>query len=320
MKHRNGDDIQDTMFNGRNRKRLRPLPPISVVPTLLTLCNLLCGFAAIHYAAKPMDGNNFMALSSLTIAGSLIFLGLFFDAIDGSVARLTRSTSDLGAQLDSISDMVTFGVAPAYMMLRLVSHYYGENGTLILGPEADSAYAKVIWGVAAVYVCCTALRLARFNVETPSASTEDHSMFAGLPSPGAAGAIASLIVLHQHGLSAWLGADDSMTFARISALGIPLITLLCALAMNSRLPYVHIAIRYLSGNRDISYLIRIVVPCALAIFWFQEVLAIGFTAYALSGPWHWLRSRMKGTDQSDPSIDMVSTHHQQASENVHEHP
>ena len=69
MSNRNGDDIQGTGLNGKNRKRLRPLPPISVVPTLLTLGNLLCGFAAIHYAAKPMDGNNFMALSSLTIAG-----------------------------------------------------------------------------------------------------------------------------------------------------------------------------------------------------------------------------------------------------------
>ena len=107
----------------RRGRRRRRLPPVQVAPTLLTLGNLVAGFAAIHYAAKPLEFTGPWGWSSLTLAGALVFLGMFFDSIDGSVARLTRSFSDLGTQLDSMADLVTCGVAPAFMMLRLVSHY-----------------------------------------------------------------------------------------------------------------------------------------------------------------------------------------------------
>ncbi|MFM7134607.1 MAG: CDP-alcohol phosphatidyltransferase family protein, partial [Planctomycetota bacterium] len=154
----------------RQRRRRRAA---SVLPTLLTLGNVISGFAAIHYAAKPIGDTPF-GWSTLSVAGALVFLGVFFDAIDGSVARLTRSTSDIGAQLDSLADVITFGVAPAFMTLRLVSHYYGPaEGLAILGP-ADNAYAKFLWAIAAFYMCCTALRLARFNAEVRSAKEEDH--------------------------------------------------------------------------------------------------------------------------------------------------
>ena len=93
------------------------------------------------------------------MAGALIFLGLFLDSVDGSVARLTRSVTELGATLDSLSDLVTCGVAPAVMVLSLVASYLGTDGQLtILGPDADLPWGKVVWGIAAVYVCCTALR------------------------------------------------------------------------------------------------------------------------------------------------------------------
>ena len=73
--------------------------PISVVPTILTLANLVCGFAAIHYASEPLGPTAVFGWSTITVGGALIFLGMFFDAIDGSVARLTRSTSDLASAL-----------------------------------------------------------------------------------------------------------------------------------------------------------------------------------------------------------------------------
>lgn len=287
---------------GQRRARLRR-STLGVVPTLLTLGNLICGFAAIHYAAKPLGESVILGWSTLTVAGTLIFLGMFFDAIDGSVARLTNSTSELGAMLDSLSDMVSFGVAPAYMMLRLVSHYYvGETGTTaVVGPEADDVVSRLVWGIAAVYVCCTALRLARFNVETTTAA-EDHAWFAGLPSPGAAGTIASLILLHQHLLVHNATTGESLAFARAAAFGLPVITLLCALAMVSRLRYVHFANRFVSGPRDFGYVARIVVPIMLAIWWFQVTLAAAFTAYALSGAIGLLgaRARSTSTDRSEP--------------------
>lgn len=265
----------------------RRVPPVSTVPTLLTLANLLCGFAALHYAAKPIGITGVFSWNSLTVAGLLIFVGMFFDSIDGSIARLTKSTSDVGAMLDCLADIVTFGVAPAFMMLRLVTYYYygaEEAQTTILGPEAGGVFAKIIWGVAAVYLCCAALRLARFRVETRSDDLEDHRFFHGLPTPGAAGAVASLIVLHQHLLFRSPDSSDTIAFASGFALGIPFVTLLCSLAMISRIRYAHFVNRYLAPKRDFSYMARIIVPIVFASLWPQIALAVGFTAYALSGP------------------------------------
>ena len=117
---------------------------------MLTLANLVCGFAAIHYATRPLAETAVFGWTTITVGGTLIFLGMFFDAIDGSVARLTRSTSDLGAQLDSIADIVTFGVAPAFLMLGLVDHYYRAAGgdPAFVGPGVDSVYGKAVWAIA----------------------------------------------------------------------------------------------------------------------------------------------------------------------------
>jgi CDP-diacylglycerol--serine O-phosphatidyltransferase len=275
----------------RSRRRMRrPLPPIALLPTLMTLGNLICGFAAIHYAAKPVGETAIFGWSALTVAGALIFVGMFFDAVDGSVARLTRTTSDLGGQLDSLSDLVTFGVAPAFMMLRLVSQYVGptsSSAVMILGPEADNAWARVVWGVAAVYVACTALRLARFNVETPSHDEDSHRFFRGLPSPGAGGTVASLILLHENLIRRFLDAEPA-SVDRWTALGVPLVTLLCAVAMVSTLRYAHLINRYLRGGLGFTTVVRIVVPLFLLIWWFQFSLAFFFTAYALSGPIRWV--------------------------------
>ena len=281
----------------RGRRFRRRIPPLSVIPTIVTLGNLVAGFTAIHYASKPEDFAGPWGWSGLTVAGALIFIGMFLDVIDGSIARLTRSHSDIGAQLDSLADLVTFGVAPAFMMLRLVSHYVGGEGTtMILGPEADNAFAKVLWAVAAVYVCCTTMRLARFNVETPSAAVEDHLIFRGLPSPGAAGAVASLIVLHQHWLYTRSASPDdvSLIFARWSALGIPFLTFLCAVAMVSSIPYVHVINRYAGGRRSFAYVARLVIPLCLALLWVpHETLALAFTVYAVSSPLRMTASRIR---------------------------
>jgi len=292
--HREG--TQPRRVRHRRRRLRRRLPPVSVMPTLITLGNLVAGFAAIHFASKPVDSSGIFEWSSLTVAGALIFLGMFFDAVDGSVARITRSQSDIGAQLDSLADIVTFGVAPAFMMLRLVSAYIAEPGTTILGPEADIALAKLPWGIAAVYVCCTGLRLARFNVETPAAT--DSMVFRGLPSPGAAGAVASLIVLHQHWLVKLMETETASemaiaAFGRWTAFGIPLVTLLSAIAMVSSIPYVHFMNRYVGGRRSFPYVARMVIPLFLAIWFFQETLALGFTLYALWSPVRLLAARVR---------------------------
>lgn len=263
----------------------RSLAALAVVPALMTLGNLICGFAAIHYAAMPVATSDIFGWSTLTVAGCLIFLGMFLDALDGSVARMTHSSSDLGAQLDSLADMVAFGVAPAYMMLRLVSHYYGpEHYTGVLGPDADNLYGRITWTIAAVYICCTALRLARFNVETPSVDLHDHKWFRGLPSPGAAGCVTSLILLHQHLLAKQYGGEFPQGIEKGSSLCIPLVTLVAAMGMVSTMRYPHLINRWVAGRKDFRGLVRIVIPVVIALWWLQVALAVCFVAYAISGP------------------------------------
>ncbi len=254
----------------RRRRRRRRLPPMSVMPTLCTLGNLVAGSAAIHYAAKPPSPQGW---SGLQIAATLIFVGMLLDSIDGWVARLTRSASTLGGHLDSLADAVTFGVAPAFLTLRVVGQ---DPAAVIIGPEADDVLGKVVWAVAVVYLCCAALRLARFNVEAGPGAVERSGTFRGLPSPGAAGAVASMILLHQD--------LEPNTFVRTAALGIPLITIACAFAMVSSIPYLHITNRYIYGARSFGYVARLVVLLALVIWFWPETLALLFSAYAVSGP------------------------------------
>ena len=103
------------------------------------------------------------------LCGALILLAMIFDAVDGQVARITRATSDFGAQLDSLCDLVSFGLAPAILLVKMC-------------PQFTSLHSEAIWSIAAVFACCAALRLARFNVEMDN--DDDHTMFAGLPDAG----------------------------------------------------------------------------------------------------------------------------------------
>ena len=145
----------------------------AVLPTMLTLGNAACGFGAITFAAKWSGGDPAL---SLFIASCLIFLSMVFDALDGSAARLTKQTSEFGAQLDSLCDAISFGAAPAFLMLQF-------------SQSRDLLHLRLLWWIAALYVACAVLRLARFNVETDE--DDAHDSFSGLPSPAAAGTVRS---------------------------------------------------------------------------------------------------------------------------------
>src|SRR5258707_664778 len=105
------------------RKRIRP---VAVVPTLFTLGNLWCGFFAIVVTARVVKPERLEQLpyaiadlDNFAKAAGLIFLAMLFDALDGYLARLTKAPSAFGAQLDSLADLVTFGVAPAYLLVKM---------------------------------------------------------------------------------------------------------------------------------------------------------------------------------------------------------
>lgn len=275
------------------RRRRRRLKAVAVMPSMFTLGNLLCGFAAVHFASKA--GPLAERPLSLTIAGILVFVGMFFDAVDGYVARLTRSVSELGGQLDSLADIVTFGVAPAYMTLQLVTRYYlgGEGGQAVISPLHDDVFGRIFWVCAAIYVACTALRLARFNVETASGVLDDHMYFRGLPAPGAGGCVAGLILLHEHYYDM---LNQYLWVARTTGLGMTFILLLCAVAMVSRLPYVHLVNKYLRRKASFGFIVELAIVLVCAAYFRVEAMAIGFTCYALSAPMRslWLGWRRRG--------------------------
>ena len=146
------------------------------LPTLITLTSLFCGLYAIAQSGQAAAGD-----PAALVRGALaIFFALFFDGLDGRVARLTRTQSEFGVQIDSLADVVSFGVAPAMLVYRWALEPLGWLGLL----------------VAFAYLACGALRLARFNVLAGSASGPSHH-FIGLPIPAPAALLALLVLVQQ---------------------------------------------------------------------------------------------------------------------------
>ncbi len=149
-----------------------------ILPNLFTLSSVLCGFYAILIASAPDADQDAFYRSAL-----LIIFAMFFDTIDGRVARLTKTQSAIGVQLDSLADVVSFGVAPMVLVHRWSVGALGTLGTL-------ACFAYLAGGV---------IRLARFNVLTTAASgapKKPSKWILGLPIPGAAGILISLVVAH----------------------------------------------------------------------------------------------------------------------------
>ena len=160
----------------RRRKTDRPhrfKRGVYLLPSLLTVSNLFCGYAAIVYAASRGDFDT---------AALLLGIAMVVDMLDGLIARLTNSQSAFGAELDSLADVVSFGLAPAILAFNW--------GLWPLG--------RVGWATGFIYVTAAALRLARFNIQ--SATAGDKRYFAGMPSPAAASVIASTVYLWPWGL------------------------------------------------------------------------------------------------------------------------
>ena len=275
------DHLAGTSAPRRRAVRRVARKTIAVLPTLLTLGNLLAGFVAVFLASRPQVTPMPWGWTPLTFAAIFVFVGMALDGLDGRIARLTRSNSDLGEQLDSMADMVTFGVAPAFIAVQLVgiqTPFLSESADSV----ADPFYLTLYFGrftliVAAIYVMCVAMRLARFNLEVKNAAGPDHLSFRGLPSPGAAGTVGSLVLLHEH----FLASDKSTTAAKV---GMVLIMGLVAWAMVSHLSYMHVLNRYIRNRVPFGKLVLFVAVLALLVVYPQISIASAFVIYALSAP------------------------------------
>jgi CDP-diacylglycerol--serine O-phosphatidyltransferase len=248
------------------RARKRPVKYITVLPSLVTILNGVCGFAAIVFASSETTfGRN--ATSPYTVAAYLIFIAMIADMLDGRLARMSQSTSSFGGQLDSLCDVISFGVAPAFVMLRLlISKLSIDQFT------DDSFKVRFIWLSALAYVTCAVIRLARFNVENVE-SESDHMRFTGLPSPAAAGAVMSLIMFYQE-------TAPGMTIILVA---LPFLALGVAILMVSRVEYDHVLNYYLKGKKPFGYLIKTLLALGLVIVVkLPAALALGFCAFVLS--------------------------------------
>ncbi|HVU27826.1 MAG TPA: CDP-diacylglycerol--serine O-phosphatidyltransferase [Verrucomicrobiae bacterium] len=177
---------EPTQKSGDSEEKLK----IYFLPNLLTAGNLFCGFVAL---TKIVDANllpdetgavNWMPIK---FALGFILLACIFDLFDGRVARMGGVESPFGREFDSLADLVSFGVAPAFLVQRVV-----------LADVFPDQYRQISWFIASIYLLCGAFRLARFNCLAAMPSSSVSKDFLGFPIPSAAGLVASLTLLIIH--------------------------------------------------------------------------------------------------------------------------
>jgi CDP-diacylglycerol--serine O-phosphatidyltransferase len=233
---------------------------IYIIPSMFTCGNMSFGILSMFASIN----DDFIKAAWFLVAA------LACDIVDGRVARMTKTTSNFGMQLDSLSDLVSFGIAPAVMMYMLVLNTMNSIGVAI----------------AVLYALCCALRLARFNVLAQTG--EIHKHFVGLPTPASAGVIISFVLSYE-----LLGPEGhSLNTKTIPALMelmpvffniIPVVIVILSFLMVSNIPYFSFKKIKLTKVRTIELLAVLIVLIILIVVYPQNIIFIVFTGYAVSG-------------------------------------
>ena len=216
---------------------------IYLLPNLLTTAALFAGFYSIVAAMKGF----------FDTAAIAIFIAMIADGLDGRVARMTNTQSAFGAQYDSLSDLAAFGIAPA----------------LVIYSWSLTSLGKIGWLAAFLYTAATALRLARFNIKVI-----DKSYFQGLPSPSAAGVIASIV---------WMGSNYEIDGANV-ALPLSVITIIIAGLMVSTTRYSSFKTIDFKGKVPFLTIVIAVIMITAIAMEPAEMLFVLFFTYVISGP------------------------------------
>jgi len=229
-------------MNSRHKGRRKG---IYLLPNLFTTASLFAGFYAMIGATQ----------GRFELAGGAIFVAMVFDALDGRVARATNTQTAFGAEYDSLSDMVSFGVAPALMVYQwaLVDLH------------------KVGWLGAFLYTACAALRLARFNTQVGVA---DKRFFQGLPSPAAAGLVAGMV---------WMGEDLGLS-GKSGDIAVLALTVMAGLLMVSNMRFNSFKDFDLRNRVPFVVMLAVVLVFVAISISPPKVLFGVFLLYALSGP------------------------------------
>lgn len=221
---------------------------IYLLPNLLTTAALFAGFYAIVAAFK----------GQFELAAMAIFAAMLADTLDGRVARLTNTQSAFGAQYDSLSDLVAFGVAPALVVYSWSLFELGKLG----------------WLAAFLYTAATALRLARFNTQASDVSVSDKRYFQGLPCPSAAAILASIV---------WMGSNYEVQGASFPVM-IAVVAVIVAALMVSTIRYT--SFKSIDFKGKVPFLTVVVAVFILVAIAMEppEILFGVFATYVISGP------------------------------------
>ncbi|MEI7530129.1 MAG: CDP-diacylglycerol--serine O-phosphatidyltransferase [Elusimicrobiota bacterium] len=233
-----------------------------VLPSIFTIANMAFGFFSILSASE----------GEYVRASWFLIISYVMDMLDGRVARLVHGESSFGVEIDSLSDWISFGIAPAYLVYKFVLKDYGYWG----------------YPVAFLYVLCGALRLARYNVKSHfGGSSKDY--FQGLPIPGAAGILVSFVLAYSmiEGESSMRGIQIVMDRMPFVYGIVPFIMIALALLMVSSAPYAAFKGDMLKPN-SIKGILLITAVLSMIVRYPQDALFLFFSIYALSGVLAWL--------------------------------
>lgn len=254
-------------MKGRFRNLIRTNRWLKWVPNSLTLCNSLCGFLAIltalraYEAATPEE-----SLPVFFSCAIIICCAMVFDSLDGLAARIFNAASMHGVQMDSLADMVTFGVAPATLVAVMTHSLRGPSN---IGRTEE----VLIYLLCSVYVGCAALRLATYNVHA-ILEKKSSDKFSGLPSPGAAAGICVVVGF------AWNSDIDLTRYA----VALPAYAAFLGLLMVSPIPYVHAGKWICSVRRNRKRLLALAAMVLIAVFFRIPGIAALVTLYIFVGP------------------------------------
>lgn len=292
--NQDSSDIVEHKRLRRQRKTRRAyIRSIHLLPSMATLGNALCGFAAIYlaslnlnYAPDPWTQALGKVATSYEWAAYLIFIAMIFDGLDGRLARFTRHTTDFGGQLDSMADVISFGIAPAILMLQYA------KVTIQTVEGMPFIVTRTIWAIGALYASCAAIRLARFNVSNQHGE-QHHFSFLGMPSPGAAGVVAAMVLMDQAAFETrdlmYKNVEYGWKLTTIGCIGetvayaIPIMTLIAGLLMVSTIRYPHLVNRFLKGKKSVGQLILMLIIGVGILILHKYALAIAMIGYIFWG-------------------------------------
>ncbi len=256
------------MLNNLPRRRRREDRPrrfkrgVFLLPSLFTVANMFCGYACVVYANW----------GDFDTAALFIGVAMVLDTLDGFFARLTKSSTDFGVQLDSLADVVSFGLAPAFLAF-----------TWGLWP-----LKRLGWAAGFIYVTAAAMRLARFNIQTTAAS--DKRYFVGMPSPAAAAVIASTVYLYPFGLQ-----DQQAAFPALAMVLVPAFLMVSTIRFRS--------VKAIEMGWRRSYLALFVAAVGIALVASHPrialvVLSYAYPVFALAG-WGYNRLKRRHTESTE---------------------